>query len=73
MYPKIFAACCVGYQYEVPVLLGCSEWGGDNAGGYLNDVHAKVMVVTLAYVVLGSAFCEWCWTVKGRSQVHLHA
>ena len=48
----------------------CSEWAG---GGYLNDVHVKVMVVTLGYVMLGGAFCEWCWIVKGRAQVWLSA
>ncbi len=39
----------------------CSEWAG---GGYLNDVHVKVMVVTLGYVMLGGAFCEWCWIAQ---------
>lgn len=48
----------------------CSEWAG---GGYLNDVHVKVMVVTLGYVMLGGAFCEWCWIVKGRAKVWLSA
>ncbi|KAL0020213.1 hypothetical protein WJX77_003130 [Trebouxia sp. C0004] len=41
------------------------EWAG---WGYLNDVHVKEMVVTLGYVMLGGAFCEWCWIVKGCSQ-----
>jgi len=47
-------------------LAGCAVSG-------LDDVHVKVMVVTLGYVMLGGAFCEWCWIVKGRAQVWLSA
>ena len=65
-----FPTCLPCPNCEGLLLPDCSEWAGSVAGGYLSDLHAKVMVVTLAYVVLGGAFSEWCWTVQGRSQVH---
>ena len=65
--------CCPGFGFMhiliMAIITECllrSEWGG---GGFLNDTYVKAMVFSLAYVMLSGAFCEWCWIVKGRSQV----
>lgn len=48
----------------------CREWGGQ---GLLRDIYSNVLVMSLAYVIIAGAFCEWAWVARSNVAVSLVA
>ncbi|KAL3151781.1 hypothetical protein ABBQ38_012755 [Trebouxia sp. C0009 RCD-2024] len=49
----------------IPYWLG--EWGGQ---GLLQDIYSNVLVMSLAYVIIAGAFCEWCWVARSSTAAY---